>query len=107
MARYKSTKLTKIDKKYLFNTIVMSLASLAYAVCALVYLESYLEWAIFIAVIIGLALMIYKMPYAFVLWLTAAIIYTYMCYKQSGVSVECLFGSVILIMNIIALYKWR
>ena len=51
--------------------------------------------------------MIYKMPYAFVLWSTAAIIYTYMCYKQSGMSVECLFGSVILIMNIIALYKWR
>ena len=85
----------------------MSLASLAYAVCALVYLESYLEWAIFIAVIIGLALMIYKMPYAFVLWCTAAIIYTYMSYQLGGISIECLMSSVILILNIIALYKWR
>ena len=96
-----------IDWRRVFDSAVLCAASIAFAICAITgVVDSYISWIGFACSLAGQIMIIYKIPFTFVVWNTANIIWLVLAYQRGDTAQVAMF-SMYFIANSVAIYKWR
>lgn len=86
---------------------ILCAASIAFGACAIIgVIDEYVSWVGFACALTGQIMIIYKIPFTFVVWNTANIIWLVLAFNRGDGAQTAMF-SMYFIANSVAIYKWR
>lgn len=98
---------SKVKWRKVLECGILCAASIAFGACAIVgIMDKYISWVGFACSMAGQIMIIYKIPFTFIIWNTANIIWMVLAY-QRGDGAQVAMFTMYFIANSVAIYEWK